>query len=98
MRVTTGASFKGARLSLVTPEAAIEVTGTTLAVICEPTGTCVCVHEGVVRVGPRGGDMLAVPAGRRRYIFNDGRAPELAEIRPVEHVELDAFQARYHSP
>jgi hypothetical protein len=92
IRVTTGSAFHGARLHLGTPEAEVEVTGTTLAVICEPTGTCVCVHSGVVMVGARGGSMEAVPEGRRRYVFNDGRPPESAEIRPTEGVQLGLFR------
>jgi len=92
IRVTTGSAFHGARLHLRTPEAEVEVTGTTLAVICEPTGTCVCVHSGVVMVGAHGGGMEAVPEGRRRYVFNDGRPPESAEIRPNEGEQLGVFR------
>jgi len=92
IRVTTGSAFAGAHLQVRTPEATVEVTGTTLAVICEPTGTCVCVQSGVVKVGARGGRMEAVPEGRRRYVFNDGRPPESAEIRPTEGVALGEFR------
>lgn len=92
IRVTTGSAFHGASLHVQTPEAEVEVTGTTLAVICEPTGTCVCVQSGVVKVGTRGGSMERVPEGRRRYVFNDGRPPESAEIRPTEGVQLGVFR------
>jgi len=92
LRITTGRDFHGARLRVRTPEASIEVTGTTLAVIREPHGTCVCVMDGVVRVGAGRGPMVAVEAGRRRFVFNDGRAPEQAEMRPIEHVELAAMR------
>jgi ferric-dicitrate binding protein FerR (iron transport regulator) len=92
IRVTTGPGFVGARLRLDTPEAEVEVTGTTLAVICEPAGTCVCVYDGVVRMGPRGGNMEPVSKGRRRFVFNDGRAPESAEIRPMEIGKLGMFR------
>ena len=92
IRVTTGSAFAGAHLRLRTPDAMVEVTGTTLAVICEPTGTCVCVHSGVVQVGARGGRMEMVPEGRRRYVFNDGRPPESAQIRPTEGVALGEFR------
>ncbi|MBI1796038.1 MAG: FecR domain-containing protein [Candidatus Eisenbacteria bacterium] len=87
-RFTTGPSFHGARLAVATPEAGVEVTGTTLAVICEPAGTCVCVFEGVVRVTARGGSSEMVGAGRRRFVFRDGRAPESAEMRPTERTRL----------
>jgi ferric-dicitrate binding protein FerR (iron transport regulator) len=92
IRITTGARFHGSRLDVKTPEAAVEVTGTTLAVICEPTGTCVCVMAGVVRVGARGQPMVAVPAGRRRYVFHDGRRAEQAEMRPIERVKLGEME------
>jgi ferric-dicitrate binding protein FerR (iron transport regulator) len=92
VRVTTGPAFAGALLRLGTPEAVVEVTGTTLAVICEPAGTCVCVYEGVVKVGPPGAGMEPVPQGRRRYVFKDGRPPESAAIRPVEGVALARFR------
>jgi ferric-dicitrate binding protein FerR (iron transport regulator) len=92
VRITTGHAFAGALLRLDTPEAAVEVTGTTLAVICEPAGTCVCVYDGVVRVGPHGTGMDRVANGRRRFVFNDGRPPESAEIRPTENVGLATFR------
>ncbi len=92
IRVTTGHAFAGAHLRLDTPEVAIEVTGTTLAVICEPAGTCVCVYEGVVKVGPRGAGMEAVPNGRRRFVFNDGRPSQSDEIRPMENNKLGMFR------
>ena len=56
--------------------------------ICEPTGTCVCVFEGVVDVAAMGGTTEPVSAGRRRFVFNDGRAPVVAEMRPGEHDRL----------
>src|SRR5207249_6837996 len=87
LRITTGHGFDGARLSITTPAARVEVTGTTLAVICDPEGTCVCVLEGKVGVGGRDGPMETVKQGRRRFMFNDGRA-EAAEIRPTELVQL----------
>lgn len=93
-RLTTGAAFRGARLAIQTPEAEVQVTGTTLAVIVEPAGTCVCVLDGTVRMGPGPHDMLLVPSGGRRYVFRDGRRPELAEIRKVEAVELVIFRSR----
>jgi len=94
LRVSTRAGFPGSRLAIMTPEAAVEVTGSTLAVICEEAGTCVCVLDGGVSVGPRGGDMVPVPGGMRRYVFNDGRAPEMDEMRPMERVKLTDFRER----
>jgi hypothetical protein len=81
----------------------VKVNGTTLAVIMEPTGTCVCVLEGEVMVGARGdaagpeggggGAMMPISAGHRGYIFRDGRTPERADIRPEELTSLARFRA-----
>ena len=94
LRITTGSGFHGARLAVITPEARVEVTGTTLAVICEPRGTCVCVFEGRVLVGARSGTMEPVTSGRRRYVFKDGRPPEMAEMRGAEREKLGTFRGR----
>jgi ferric-dicitrate binding protein FerR (iron transport regulator) len=88
VRFSTGARFHGARLHVETPEAGVEVTGTTLAVICEPRGTCVCVYEGVVRVRAHGGSIESVSAGRRRFVYNDGRAPIEDAMLPGERTRL----------
>jgi hypothetical protein len=69
--------------------------GTTFAVICEPTGTCVCVMEGRLKVGTRGGPgPVEVTAGHRRYVFADGRPEESAEMRDTEHAPLGELQQR----
>jgi len=92
LRITTGPRFHGAHLVLSTPSATVEVTGTTLAVICEAEGTCVCVLEGRVMVGPRAGDMLAVEHLHRRFVYNDDRAPVYDDIRPGEIGTLSEFR------
>jgi len=97
IRVTTGPAFHGARLHVDTPEASVDVLGTTLAVICEPAGTCVCVFDGVVQVGARGAAQEPVSSGHRRFVFNDGRPPEMAGIRPPEIGRLDDLRARQRS-
>ena len=94
LRITTGASFHGARLAVNTPEARVEVTGTTLAVICEPMGTCVCALEGRVGVAARGASMEMVTGGHRRFVFNDGRPPEMAEMRATERAPLGELRQR----
>lgn len=88
VRFSTGPRFHGARLHVETPEAGVDVTGTTLAVICEPGGTCVCVYEGVVQVLAHGGTRERVAAGRRRFVYNDGRAPVNSEMLPHERTRL----------
>jgi ferric-dicitrate binding protein FerR (iron transport regulator) len=92
LRVSTRPGFAGARLEVTTPEAAVEVTGSTLAIICEDAGTCVCVLDGGVAMGPLGGASEEVPGGMRRFVFRDGRAPEMAEMRPSERTELTDFR------
>jgi ferric-dicitrate binding protein FerR (iron transport regulator) len=93
LRITTGPRFHGARLEVMTPEARVEVTGTTLAVIREPAGTCVCVYEGRVMVGPVHGDMQWVTGGDRRFVFADGHTPEHAAMRDTERPELARLRA-----
>lgn len=95
VRITSGPRFHGARLAIDTPEARIEVTGTTLAVIREPAGTCVCVMEGSVRVGALTGPMERVDAGRRIFVFNDGRPLERAEMRSTERAPLGELRERH---
>jgi len=91
IRVTTGPTFKGAKLTVTTPEAALAVTGTTFAVILESTGTCVCVYQGTVMVGPRGARGVPVRGGRLRYIHRDGSAPSEGPMRDVERDRLAQY-------
>ena len=92
-RISTGAGFHGARLAVSTPTAHVEVTGTTLAVICEPKGTCVCVHEGRVRVGRSAADMITVSSGHRRYVYADtSRSPLEDVMLPHERPALERFR------
>ena len=95
VRIATGAKFAGARLEVVTPEVLAEVMGTTLAVIREPAGTCVCVLEGHVLVAAR--DEPAgerVNPGRLRFVFNDARAPMTSSMRATEEGPLRDFRTR----
>jgi hypothetical protein len=92
LRITTGPAFAGAHLAVSSPEAEVEVKGTTLAVICESGGTCVCVFDGAVKVGEKRGPMVEVEHGHRRFVFNDGRDPEMAEIRETEVSKLGEFR------
>lgn len=92
VRVTTGDRFHGARLTVQTPAADVRVVGTTLAVICEPEGTCVCVLEGAVEVGRRGGPLEQVPEGRRRYVYIDEREPYFDAMLAREATMLAEFR------
>ncbi|MGH7726899.1 MAG: FecR domain-containing protein [Candidatus Eiseniibacteriota bacterium] len=93
-RVTSGAGFAGARFRFRTPEAHVEVTGTTLAVIRDSVATCVCVFEGTVRMGLSPDALTPVAAGSRRSIYRDGRPPFTEEIRPMERMKLDMLRDR----
>jgi ferric-dicitrate binding protein FerR (iron transport regulator) len=73
-RFSTAPAFHGARLSIQTPEAEVEVTGTTFSVLSLPVGTCVCVLEGQVKMRERGGAMTTIGPGARHEIFNTGQA------------------------
>jgi ferric-dicitrate binding protein FerR (iron transport regulator) len=94
VRFVTGPKLRGSRLLITTPEASVEATGTTFAVIREPAGTCLCVLEGAVRMAPHGGVGEKVEAGMRRYVFNDGRPAEVAQIRPTEIGKLTMLRDR----
>ena len=77
LRITTGSEFHGAALAVSTPEADVRVTGTTLAVICDSTGTCVCVCEGRVGVARKGQPAAMVEPGHLRFIPSDINPPEI---------------------
>ena len=100
LRVATGSGFPGAQFAIVSPTAAVEVKGTTFAVIIEDQGTCVCVLEGMAVVGRlRGGeqsDMVPVPGGMRRYVYRDGRLDPLHEMREEEQGKLAQFRESQH--
>jgi len=92
VRITTFERFHGAKLAIGTPEVNVMVTGTTLAVIRAPNGTCVCVLEGTVRVGEPGGAMETVSSGRRKMVHNDGSPIEHDAMLPQERTELARFR------
>ena len=93
--IATGRGFRGLRLAIAAPLASVEVTGTSLAVIAQPDGNCVCVLDGRVRVAPRGaaaGGAVMVEAGNRRFIYADGRPPET--LRILDHSEHELRRLR----
>ena len=96
IRMTTGPDFHGTRLNVVTPEAAVEVVGTTLAVIVQTNGTCVCVLEGTARVGrmtPNGPtDIQPVSGGRLRFVWKENRPPSSDHMRDMERIKLAQFR------
>lgn len=91
VRVSTGVRFAGARLTVRTPESEIEVVGTTLGVIKAPEGTCVCAYAGEITMRDADGTEAVVPVGMRRFLYNDGRPPEVSELAPGESMKLGMF-------
>ena len=97
IRVTTGKRFGGARLAITTPEATVHVTGTTLAVIAEPGGTCVCVLEGTAHVRPHRGTMTRVSPGTRCEIAHGAATSKMNEMREAERPKLLDLRDRLQS-
>ena len=110
IRITTGPQFRGARLAIHTEEAIVELIGTTVAVIRDEHGTCVCVLEGAVRMGaapgPKGvpdataakAPMATIPAGTRCLIYKDSRSPLVEPISDMERAKLSSFRDALTSP
>lgn len=91
VRISTGVRFAGARFTVRTPETQVEVEGTTLGVIKGPEGTCVCAYAGEIAMRDADGTTTVVPVGMRRFLYNDGRPPEVSELAPEEVHHLDTF-------
>jgi len=100
VRYVTGPAFAGTRLVVESPEARVEVTGTTFVVIAEPRMTCVCVGEGRVHVAARGDTARTqvathdVPAGRRREIYADGTMSGELPVHAHEAMKLGMLRDR----
>jgi len=96
IRVTTGPDFHGSHLEIVTPDADVDVTGTTFAVIVQTNGTCVCVLEGTAKVGRMVAgvptDMQPVPGGRLRFVWKGNRPPSYDHMRDMERAKLAEFR------
>jgi len=91
IRVTTGKLFHGSELFIHTPEADVHLMGSTMAVIRDSVSTCVCAYAGCIFMAPSGSDLVEIEDGMRRFIFNDGRAPEEMEIDARENMKLQMF-------
>ena len=73
----------------------MRLTGTTVAVIAEPAGTCVCVLEGTADVKADRGEVVHVPAGTQCDIARGGRkAPQAGEMRGIERPKLQDLRDR----
>jgi ferric-dicitrate binding protein FerR (iron transport regulator) len=91
---TTGPGFAG--LAVLTPEAQVQVTGTTFAVMASPDTTCVCVLEGTVEVVARSapGEPVAVPGGDRCFLFAAPVPPRLDELTAPQAARLREIRQR----
>jgi hypothetical protein len=92
-RIKTGPEFPGREIVVLTTEGRVEITGTTVAVFKNEEVTCVCVLEGTARIGKDREHLDPVPAGMRKVMFADGRAPVIISIEPAHEQELLDFEA-----
>ena len=92
LRVATGPRFKGAQLSLRADSVDVRVVGTTLAVLSQPEGTCVCVFEGQVGMSRSGNGSAQVEQGTRRVSPRDGTAARVEPIRQMESAKLSMLR------
>lgn len=95
VRLMTGPRFAGASLEVTTPQGVIEVTGTTVSVDCDDTGTCVCVMHGTAMVGTGPNDMQPVPSGMRKVMPSNGAAAYITRIEPTHLAGILDFEARH---
>jgi hypothetical protein len=93
--VLTGPDFRGGELVIATADGTIEITGTIVSVYCDTSLTCVCVLEGTASVGVDAADMEPVPAGKRKVMFSDGRAPLVTDIAPAHRDHMIEFEKKY---
>lgn len=91
LRGRTDRRFEGARLRVDLPDATVEITGTTFAVLRNIEGSCVCVLEGAVSMHDRTGTFVVAPS-RRRVVPPDGAASRDEPIRPMEAMKLEMLR------
>jgi FecR protein len=97
LRITTGPTFDGQRLRVMTDDMETAVVGTTFAVDVEALGTCLCCIAGTVKCDARDGrGMVPTEAGHMCYAFHSGKKPEwgMAMQQHAEPLEkLKSFAA-----
>jgi ferric-dicitrate binding protein FerR (iron transport regulator) len=87
---TTGGRPLGFSLTIETPEATAELTGTTFAVFRTEEATCVCLYKGSIQVTPRReGPAVRVPPERRVFVYRDGRSPSVEPLTDMERAKLE---------
>ncbi len=93
VRIKTGTQFAGSELRVFTPEGMVVVTGTLLSVQCDDGGTCVCVLEGIARVGLDEEDLESVEPGFRKIMLRDG-TKEIIPVKPMHRDGVLEFDDR----
>lgn len=93
IRIKTGKDFPGSELLVYTPEGIVEISGTLLSVQRDEGGTCVCVLEGVARVGVDEEDMQPVKPGYRKVMHSDGTT-EIISVKPMHRDGVLDFDRR----
>ena len=78
----------GYRIRLETPEASATLTGTTFAVFRTEDATCFCLWDGELAIRTAQGDDVTLPAGRRVFVYADGRDPEEQALTDMERGKL----------
>lgn len=91
IRVTTGKTFDGSELFIRTPEADVQLIGSTMAVIRDSVSTCVCAYSGSIFMAAGGGELQEIENGMRRFVYSDGRPPEEMAIDDMENQKLRMF-------
>ena len=87
----TGRRFTGRRLRVELPDAAVEISGTTFAVIRNAEGSCVCVLEGTVTMRDATGTAGVMPL-HRRVVPPRGEPPRDEPIRTMERMKLEMLR------
>lgn len=95
VRLMTGPRFARASLDVATPEGSVRLTGTTVAINRDDTGTCVCVMNGTALVGTGAADMEPVPSGMRKVMPAGGAPAYITEIEPGHKAGILGFEARH---
>ena len=91
LRGVTGRRFTGRRLRVELPDAAVEISGTTFAVIRNAEGSCVCVLEGTVTMRDATGTAGVMPL-HRRVVPPRGEPPRDEPIRTMERMKLEMLR------
>lgn len=94
IRATTGPGFPGMEFRVEAKEASAAMTGTTIAVIRNDQGTCLCVLEGSAALAVPNAEPVPVTPAQRRLVFGDGAPPRTEAILDMERMKLQMLRDR----